>query len=783
MYDTNIIKQRLSCVDAARQLGLPIYRDGDRCVSPLRAGASNKTSFIVHQDFWYDFGAAKGGDVIDLWAELQCNGDRGKAIWALAEITGTPAEQEERSADWLQYTQNLCNQVAWWHNNLTSEDRDYLRSRGLTDDTIDALMIGRTEEGRLSIPYKKNGYVAYYCTRYLPGGLWPESKYRKQKIDGMCEHIPWGLDTLNREGDVLVVAEGAFDAISFWQEGYPVLSAITGTFSKEQLPLVLGAMRRFKKVLIVYDNDPRTHAGEQFTERMANILVKARIPFIVGQVPAPYHDVSDYYAAGNSLAPIVANAIDGLSHVVGGFVDFSDLEKFCYQIARHIKRSRLEEIFAQLSKSERFNDKAVKALYKACTAAPPEHIISTEIMEAHHLIYIISVGFYEYQSGVWTRIPDEVIQGYADKAYGEFSSAQRVSAVCKLLKVRTQQDVLFDRAPVWNFINGTLELDTGVFREARPGDYCSIQSKYPYNPQATCPKWEQFINDVTGDDARAAEILQFIPAYALFHDCPHEKIFVLTGEGGNGKSKYLQLLGELFGENNCSHLPPRALLDKFQVIQFRSSIINLAGEIRSDLRDVEEQMKLISSGEPISACYKGEQFVTFRPRTKLVYACNNQLFSGDTSEGLARRLIIVDFKMRFVDNPDPMDPYQRQRDITIADSLLEEISTGGIFNWVYAGYQMLRKVGYFTETKDQQDLIRDFKSASDPVLLFYEELAPTEERLTNDQLYCNYRTWCDRNGYHPLNSSWFHRSFKQASRNEYVPVRSHSWRGYKRKED
>lgn len=780
MYDTTMIKQRFSCTEAAKELGLPIYRSGDRCVSPLRSEATNSTSFVVHDDFWYDFGAGKGGDVIDLWAELRCNGNRGKAIYDLAVKTGVQSDRTV-DGDWIQYTQALCNQAAWWNSQLTNEDRQYLKSRGLTDNTIDALLIGRTEDGRLSIPYRKNGYIAYYCTRYLPGGRWPESKYRKQKLDGMCEHIPWGLDTLTRKGDILVIAEGAFDAISFWQENYPVLSAITGMFSQEQLPQVIAAMRRFKQVLLVYDNDPATHAGEKFTERMADILTKAHIPFLVGQVPVPYHDVSDYYAAGNSLEPIVANAVDGLEHIVLQFKEFADLESFCYQISRHIKRSRLDELFTALEHSNRFNEKALKSLFKACTTAPSENIVAGEIKNSHRLVYILFVGFYEYLSGVWKRLPDEIIQGYADQAYGEFSTAQRVAAVCRLLKVRVQENILFDRSPVWNFVNGTLELDTGIFREARPGDYCSIQSQYPFDPQAPCSHWEQFIDDITCGDAHAAELLQFIPAYALFHNCPHEKIFVLTGNGGNGKSKYLQIIGELFGEDNCSHLPPRALLDKFQLIQLRSTIINLAGEIRSDLHDVGEQMKLISSGEPISGCYKGEQFVTFRPRTKLVYACNGQLQSDDTSEGLTRRLVIVDFKARFVDNPDPKDPYQKQRNIAISDALMEEIATGGIFNWVYAGYKMLRTVGYFTETHDQNELIRDFKAASNPVLLFYDEYHPVDAQLTNDQLYSDYRLWCDRNGFRPLNSSWFHRNFRKVAEHDYEPFRSATMKGYKKK--
>ena len=202
------------------------------------------------------------------------------------------------------------------------------------------LKIGRTEDGRLSIPYMKNGYVAYYCTRHLPGGSYPESKYRKQRKDDYCEHIVWGLDTLSRSGDTLVIAEGAFDAISFYQENYPVLSAITGFFSKSQIPSVLAAARRFSRVFIIYDDDSKTsNAGARFTMRTAELLTRNRIPFIVGAVPTPYHDVSEYYAAGGDLQRIIDSAESGIEYLASRITVFSELEKFLFTVARHTKRT------------------------------------------------------------------------------------------------------------------------------------------------------------------------------------------------------------------------------------------------------------------------------------------------------------------------------------------------------------------------------------------------------------------------------------------------------------
>ena len=288
MYDISLIKSRMNCVEYAKHIGLPVSASGDRCVSPLRQGAKNKTSFIVYDDFYYDFGAGIGGDVIEFCASYACNGDRGAAIRALAEITGVNSDGEEMSQDWVRYTNDMNARAAYYHSKLTEGDKAYLRSRGIKDEDADRLMIGRVTDGhlqgRLFLPYFNNGYCCYFATRAMPNGAFPESKYMKQKKDEYCQHVPWGLQTLNRGGDTLVIAEGYFDAASFEVCGYPVLSAITGSFSSEQLPMVLSVCRNFKRVLLVYDNDERSHAGEKFAQKMAETLANKKIRFVVGTI-------------------------------------------------------------------------------------------------------------------------------------------------------------------------------------------------------------------------------------------------------------------------------------------------------------------------------------------------------------------------------------------------------------------------------------------------------------------------------------------------------------------
>ena len=312
--DVQAIKNKISVLDyLSKYLNITVAENA-RITSPLRPEATNPTSFSVQRDFWWDFGAGTGGDVIDLCAQHQFGGDVGRAIRFLAQETGTVTED---FSQWREYTQNLCNRIAYYHTQLTEEDRAYLHSRRISDDTINRYRIGRDEDGRLVIPYYREpgGAVVYYATRALPGCRYPEAKYRKMPIDQYNNHCVFGLDSLTERRDVLFIAEGAFDALSVIQSGYPTISAITGRFSKSQLSEVISIAKMFDQVIICYDDDSKTSdAGAKFTLDMAQILFKNRIPFKIGTTPG-YHDISDYYAAGHDISLIIANARDGVEYM------------------------------------------------------------------------------------------------------------------------------------------------------------------------------------------------------------------------------------------------------------------------------------------------------------------------------------------------------------------------------------------------------------------------------------------------------------------------------------
>lgn len=751
------IKKRISCIEYLSRHGIHV-KSGGRCISPLRPGATNPTSFWVENDHWYDFGSGNGGDVVDLAALLEYNGDVGAAVRSLARELGI---QNERVNDtWRTDIQKLCNRTAKYQSLLTDEDYAYLEARGFTKEDAERLRIGRVPEGylkgRLFLPYFKNGAVVYYATRAMPGSAQPDSKYMKASLKECqsYEHVPWGLQTLNRRSDILIISEGFFDAASWEKEGYPVISPITGNFSKAQWPDVLAACRMFKKVLIIFDNDAVSNAGAIFTERTAQRLFQHRIKFLVGHTPAGIKDVNDYYANGGNLQALIDGAKDGKVFMAERCKDAKELQDFILSINRYTEAGEIAELLEGLDIPARVKS----VIQKEAEKAPSELVVAKELIDKYKLIYVDQVGFYSFDGRIWVSVPDEAVRGYAADAYARFATSKRVRAVCDLLRSLTFTNKSFNRLPVLTFQNGTLEIETGKFRDFSPNDYCSIIMSYDYDPKATCPQWQKFINDITDEDPYREDVLQTMAGYVLCPDCRFQKIFILLGSGSNGKSVYLEIIQKLFGDANVSVVMPSGLTQEFQRVKLKDSLLNIGKDVSSDFStgEIREWLLNISDGTMVQACFKGKTHIDIFPRCKLIYSMNKPPVAS-VIEGLGRRLHFVKFPCSFVDFPDKNNPKQKPKDVNIMSKLLEELP--GIFNWTYEGYNLLMRTGYFTDAPEQGELMQQFEEASDPVSVFCKDNVFAGE-MTRELIYDMYKRWCEETGHKPLSRERFMPRFR-----------------------
>jgi len=284
---------------------------------------------------------------------------------------------------------------------------------------------------------------------------------------------------------------------------------------------------------------------------------------------------------------------------------------------------------------------------------------------------------------------------------------------------------------------------------------------YDYDPDASCPMWDHFIEDVCNEVPERMDLLQRMAGYVLLPNCDEfQKIFFLYGESSNGKSLFLEVLTKLFGDQNVSSVEPGNITEDFQRIQIKNSLLNIGTDVASDISkgSVREWLLKISCGEPVTACYKGKDYIKFRPRCKLVFSCNSLPKASDT-KGLERRFKYVHFERSYVEAPNPAKPLQRREDKQLKRKLLTELP--GIFNWAYRGYRVLLQSGRFPDTPEQDEFTRIFRENSDPIVVFIEE-SHLDGWYSRKEIWDTYLQWCLDSNHRPYSRNNFFTAFRES---------------------
>ena len=227
------------------------------------------------------------------------------------------------------------------------------------------------------------------------------------------------------------------------------------------------------------------------------------------------------------------------------------------------------------------------------------------------------------------------------------------------------------------FKNGVLDMKEKVFRDGRPDDYLSLCTNTTYTPYDP--------NDL--DQVRIRkEITTFmkqlfpIPnvcqymwehlASTLNGDNVNQTFNIYLGSGRNGKSILVNLMGHVLGDYKGS-VPLTIITQKRTNIGTASpEIAQLQGvryavmqEPSKNTRLNEGPFKELVGNDPLQGRALFQDTVTFIPQFKLA-VCTNHLFDiKSNDDGTWRRIRIVDFISKFVDNPsDDTNDHEYQID-------------------------------------------------------------------------------------------------------------------------
>lgn len=381
------------------------------------------------------------------------------------------------------------------------------------------------------------------------------------------------------------------------------------------------------------------------------------------------------------------------------------------------------------------------------------NMYADEIMSRYDIVSYYD-QFYKFNGIYYRKVESVEMEQLIHTDVNKNISSSGRKEILEFLKLKTQVSIEnFDKD--WHKIackNGILNLVTGELETPSKSDINTIYIPFDYNNDPPySARIDQFMKEVTNGDTIKMQFLYQIAGYCLLKKNLFEKFFIFQGEGGTGKSTYMNLLHCLVGgDTNCSHVGLAEMDKDYYLSTMLSKLLNIDDDVvDGKILENTGRFKSIVSGNIISVRQIYREVISFVPYVTLMFSCNRLPRIMDKTSGLYRRLILVELNHK-VQKPDPL--FMNRVTETDMEYLL--------FHAV-EGIKLAIEEGRFRINASEQELLNKFKRRQSPLSEWLYENEITTADLVNKKCTVEYnifKEWCSNNGYNKVVSMY---SFKE----------------------
>ena len=654
---------------------------------------------------------------------------------------------------------------------------EYVERRfGMSAEQAEDLGLGFDPGGADAILYDRLGrayhavprlVVPFYDMQGVPRGFQSRALAdHKVRWAGPAnpEEGSWGKYTFLRADsgmDYVLVTEGPGDALAAAAAGFDAIG-IRGASLAGKVAAEIVTHLKGRPIVLAGDADA---AGRSFNAALATPLLDAGFTVLELTLPVGVNDLGEWAEHDGQSFPGNLQAAVGKSPQAGGM-------------------SHAERLASMMSEAQ-------EALTDYGTASALREFFDGAVAHAPGL------GFFLYERGHWQRDIGSRVRVWAhemadsvehdtEETYGEMRDmvpadmldtlAQwrmlRIKFCRQLRTMRMLDQALteleahtyvpverFDQKPHLLAVrNGTIDLRDGTLRQHQREDYITNMLDIDYDPEATCPRWEQFIREVqpTDTDAMAAW-LQRLVGYGITGNTDEQAFAVLWGRGANGKSVFTDTLTEVFRQVTVT--TPFSTFEKKpsggipnDLAALRGARLVFASEGESGNVMAESVIKRVTGQDLISARFMRQEFFEFRPTFLIMLATNHKPSFRGQDEGLWRRVKLVPFSRYFA----PED-----RDHHLTRKLRDEAQ--GILRWAVEGARLWYAEGGLSDPTPVTSATDAYRDVSDALAGYFPGVLVTDPDasiLTRDA-YQAYREWCNDEHIHDRNV-WSRKGFTSA---------------------
>lgn len=379
--------------------------------------------------------------------------------------------------------------------------------------------------------------------------------------------------------------------------------------------------------------------------------------------------------------------------------------------------------------------------------------LAEDILKRQELRYA-GQRLYVWRDGVYRREAEDVVRQEAQRLLGERSNEGRKREAVEFIRTATAVSYPEPDLTFINVLNGRLNWRTGELVSHDPESFEVVQLPVTYKAAANCPAFDHFLE--TTLDAEVIPLVHELLGYCCIPDTRHEKCFLFTGGGSNGKSVLLDTLTALLGSENVSAVGLQELEEnRFAAAALVGKLANVHADLDSRALRSSRMFKALVTGDLLTVERKYVEPFEYRNRARLIFSANSVPLAADKSFAFLRRLVIVPFERTFTG--DRADKHLREKLTTP-----EELS--GILNRALAGLLRLDSNQGFTIPVQVHTALEDYHRANDSIAEFVAEKTTldTEGRVSKEDFRNAYWPWCDDQGYKRMSDRGIKDSLKVA---------------------
>lgn len=305
---------------------------------------------------------------------------------------------------------------------------------------------------------------------------------------------------------------------------------------------------------------------------------------------------------------------------------------------------------------------------------------------------------------------------------------------------------------VLNTPGGVIDLRSGGISPHDPMTYLTKMTSVEYSENADCPRWLAFLDDIFRGDKDLIRYVQKAVGYSLTGSTTEQCAFFLYGTGRNGKSTFIDIIRDIFGDYAANIQPETIMVHSNQSTAINSDIARLKGarlvtsvEPNEGVRINEGLLKQLTGDDTVTARkLYGDEF-EFKPEFKLWMATNHKPVIRGTDTGIWRRIHMIPFTVQI-----PEEKIDRRLKYKLSAELT------GIFRWAVEGCLLWQKEGLKMPRAVLEE-VREYRREMDVISAFVEDKCTVGKGLSvkSSQLFAAYLNWAEQNNEYRMSSTKF----------------------------